>query len=133
MVTIDGHEYGKITFDLKNPDGGPIDMITLRPITGGSPADTCHLVQITLPPNWNSESNSGGGWTWHTSFAHTVPPGGTLSGIQLVLSQPTCCYALRFPGPLLGDPYPEWSVCFACPGVTPAAESTWGRIKQTYR
>ena len=55
-------------------------------------------------------------------------------GAGSLLSEPTTCYALKFPGPLLLiDPYPEFPVCFACPGVTPAGASTWGRIKQTYR
>jgi hypothetical protein len=133
LVTIDGHEYGKLTFDVKNPDGGVIDLITLRPIAGPSPADTCHLKQVTLPPFWVSHLDPSGIRLWGTDYEHSVPAGGTLSGIQIVLSQPTCCYALRFPGPLLGDPYPEWPVCFRCPGATPANESSWGTVKSRYR
>lgn len=131
MVTIEGQEYGRLTFDLKNPDGGPVDFVIWRP----KPGDSGVVLSATLPAHW-IESNAGvpEGWrVWYTDFEHAVPPGGSLAGIQIVLSEPMACYTLQFPGPLLGVIYPEWPVCFACPGVTPADENSWGRIKSQYR
>jgi hypothetical protein len=134
MVNIDGHEYGKLTFDIHNLNFGQITQINLRPYHPDDPAEDAHIVQYTLPVGWNGFTGAGGSISWLvTSLDYAVEPGETLSGISIVLSEPTCCYALKFPGPLLGDPYPEFPVCFACPGVTPAGESTWGRIKETYR
>jgi hypothetical protein len=135
MVTIDGHEYGKITFDIHNnvvgPNFGVMTDFVLDPYPSNSPL--CPLLSVTLPAGWTSEFVAPGFYFWHaTSPAGAVHPGEALTGIQIVLSQPMCCYSFH-PANVLLEGTPSYPVCFACPGVTPAGESTWGRIKQAYR
>lgn len=134
-VTIDGHEYGKITFDISNhavgPNFGVLDDLVLTPYPPNSPP--CPLVQVSLPAGWASFTYPSGLQIWYaTTPAGFVYPGQTLSGIQIVLSQPQCCYAFQ-PNPVLLGYDLFLPVCFACPGVTPAGESTWGRLKTQYR
>jgi hypothetical protein len=137
MVTIDGHEYGKITFDISNNATGPNfgELFDLNVTPYPNNAAPVPLLSITLPSGWTSMV-TGSGYYWHAnSPANFVYPGQKLSGIEIVLSQPLACYAFQ-PGSVLLKAMPTTPylpVCFACPGVTPASESTWGRIKQTYR
>jgi hypothetical protein len=134
MVTIEGQEYGKLTFDIHNVFmhfNQPIVGISVRP---AAPAqdDTCSVLRMTMPAGWRLESTSSPGiWIW-SAIGGWILPGESITGIQVVLSQPVCCYDFTIHGALLIDD-PGVTACLACPGVTPAAESTWGRIKQTYR
>jgi hypothetical protein len=131
-VLVDGQFRPRVTFQLQNLEPGRIICeFIVFPQTKIEPIDSCVVLQPFAPSGWfaNQPPNLPGGLDW---VGPCILPGEIVTGFQVVLDRPRCCFFAQFTNILL-DFFGDEVICFGCEPPVPASHAAWGKIKAQYR
>ena len=131
--TEGGKTYQRIYMSVVNfslPDG----LCALNFIPEPQPPlAECTFLECEAPTGWTCFLNPQGGADWFANTpADCVAPGTMKSGFTFLLDPGFCCYVVQF-GDATGAVMLEQEECFTLCTPVSVDNSSWGRIKSTYR